>query len=44
MRFAFAKVSVRSDLTAFARVEVVSPHVLLLLKKTISILKTDVKQ
>ena len=42
-RFVFVKVSVRSDLIAFVRVKAVSQHVLLLLKKTTSILKTDVK-
>ena len=42
-RFAFARVSVQSDLIVFAKVKDVSQHVLLLLKKTISILKTDVK-
>ena len=42
MRFAFAKVSVRSDLIAFVRGKGASQHVLFLLKKTESILKTDV--
>ena len=41
VKFVFVKVSVRSDLIAFAKVKAVSPHVLLLLKKTISILRTD---